>query len=122
MPYLSIISKDFFQSIDHHRFKQQYATASSQIQLWDHTRTEPISSMQWGSETISTVKFNQTETSVLASCGSDRSVVIYDIRTKVPVSKLVMKLKTNALAWNPMEAFNFTTASEDHNCYTFDMR
>lgn len=21
-----------------------------------------------------------------------------------------------------MEAFNFTTASEDHNCYTFDMR
>ena len=31
-------------------------------------------------------------------------------------------MKTNAIAWNPMEAFNFTTASEDHNCYTFDMR
>ncbi len=31
-------------------------------------------------------------------------------------------MKTNAIAWNPMEAFNFSTASEDHNCYTFDMR
>ena len=28
----------------------------------------------------------------------------------------------NALAWNPMEAFNFTVANEDHNLYSFDMR
>jgi WD repeat and SOF domain-containing protein 1 len=26
------------------------------------------------------------------------------------------------VCWNPMEAFNFTAANEDHNCYTFDMR
>jgi WD repeat and SOF domain-containing protein 1 len=31
-------------------------------------------------------------------------------------------MKTNSLAWNPMEAFNFTLANEDHNLYTFDMR
>ncbi len=31
-------------------------------------------------------------------------------------------MKSNAIAWNPMEAFNFTVANEDHNCYTFDMR
>jgi WD repeat and SOF domain-containing protein 1 len=33
-----------------------------------------------------------------------------------------MALKTNAICWNPMEALNFTLASEDHNTYTFDMR
>lgn len=33
-----------------------------------------------------------------------------------------VQMRTNALCWNPMEPFNFTTASEDHNCYTFDMR
>jgi WD repeat and SOF domain-containing protein 1 len=33
-----------------------------------------------------------------------------------------MKMRTNAIAWNPMEAFVFTAANEDHNCYTFDMR
>lgn len=31
-------------------------------------------------------------------------------------------MKTNGIAWNPMEAFNFTLANEDHNLYTFDMR
>lgn len=31
-------------------------------------------------------------------------------------------MNTNAIAWNPMEAFNFSIANEDHNCYTYDMR
>src|SRR3990167_430974 len=33
-----------------------------------------------------------------------------------------LKMRSNALSWNPMEAFNFTVANEDQNCYTFDMR
>ena len=78
--------------------------------------------MQWGAESISSVKFNQTETSILASCGTDRTVILYDIRTNMPTSKVIMNLQTNAIAWNPMEAFNFSIANEDHNCYTFDMR
>lgn len=36
--------------------------------------------------------------------------------------KIVMEMRSNALAWNPMEPFNFTVANEDHNLYTFDMR
>ncbi|KAJ3337616.1 rRNA-processing protein sof1 [Kappamyces sp. JEL0680] len=129
-PVNSFLSSQVFTGVDHHRSDHRFATSSSVIQLWDHSRyavrtdarSEPVSTMQWGSETITTVKFNQTETSVLASCGSDRTIVLYDIRTNSPVSKVIMKLKTNAISWNPMEAMNFTTASEDHNCYTFDMR
>jgi hypothetical protein len=30
--------------------------------------------------------------------------------------------RSNALCWNPMEAFNFTAANEDCCLYTFDMR
>lgn len=33
-----------------------------------------------------------------------------------------MAMKANALAWNPREPMNFVVASEDHNCYSFDMR
>jgi WD repeat and SOF domain-containing protein 1 len=33
-----------------------------------------------------------------------------------------MTMRGNAVAWNPMEAFNLSVASEDHNVYTFDMR
>eukprot|EP01125_Pyxidicula_operculata_P002860 TRINITY_DN126_c0_g1_i2.p1 TRINITY_DN126_c0_g1~~TRINITY_DN126_c0_g1_i2.p1 ORF type:complete len:208 (-),score=35.08 TRINITY_DN126_c0_g1_i2:73-696(-) len=31
-------------------------------------------------------------------------------------------MRTNCVAWNPMEAFNIALANEDHNVYTFDMR
>lgn len=61
----------------------------------------------WGADTINTVRFNKTETHVLASCGSDRNIVLYDIRTKSPLTKLVLDMRSNAIAWNPMEAFNF---------------
>lgn len=33
-----------------------------------------------------------------------------------------MKMKSNAIAWNPMEAFIFSAANEDSNIYTFDIR
>lgn len=33
-----------------------------------------------------------------------------------------MQTRGNSLAWNPMEPFHFTVASEDHNLYSFDMR
>lgn len=33
-----------------------------------------------------------------------------------------MQTKSNAVAWNPMEALNFCVASEDSNLYTYDMR
>ena len=33
-----------------------------------------------------------------------------------------LQTRSNALAWNPMEAFNFTVANEDCCLYTYDMR
>jgi hypothetical protein len=30
--------------------------------------------------------------------------------------------RSNSIAWNPMEAFNFTCANEDCSLYTYDMR
>lgn len=47
---------------------------------------------------------------------------MYDLRTSSPVHKMVLKFASNAIAWNPMEAFNFAVANEDHNAYIFDMR
>lgn len=33
-----------------------------------------------------------------------------------------MTLRSNAMAWNPMEAMVFVTASEDYSLYSWDMR
>jgi len=71
---------------------------------------------------LTAVSFNQTETSILASSGTDHSIVLYDLRTATPLSKATLTFTCNAIAWNPMEAFNFAAASEDHNIYIFDMR
>ncbi|KAL4585281.1 hypothetical protein LXL04_009897 [Taraxacum kok-saghyz] len=53
---------------------------------------------------------------------SDRSITIYDLRTSSPARKLIMRTKTNSIAWNPMEPMNFTAANENCNCYSFDAR
>ncbi|KAG4301648.1 hypothetical protein PCK1_002133 [Pneumocystis canis] len=111
-----------FSCVDHHYSDPIFATSSTKIDVWDENRDKPIFSMEWGADTIQTVKFNQTETNILASAGADRSLILYDIRTTKPLSKLITQLQTNSISFNPMEAFTFAAASDDHNCYIYDMR
>ncbi|CAG8443570.1 6187_t:CDS:2 [Acaulospora morrowiae] len=121
-PVNTFIGKFSFSAIDHHRSDSIFATSGSQVDVWDHNRSDPIKTFTWDADTINTVRFNQTETNILGGCGTDRTIILYDIRVGSPLAKLVMQMRTNSIAWNPMEAFNFTAANEDHNCYTFDMR
>lgn len=111
-----------FKSIDHHREQDLFITGGATVNLWDVNRNSPISDLSWGADNVSSVRFNQTETSIFATVGSDNSVILYDIRTNSPTQKVKTTLRSNAISWNPMEAFNFVTASEDHNCYLWDMR
>lgn len=60
------------------------------------------------------------EQNLLASCASDRSVILYDCRESGPLRKVVMELRSNALSWNPMEAFIFTVANEDYKYVLFN--
>jgi WD repeat and SOF domain-containing protein 1 len=50
----------------------------------------------------------------VATCASDRSIILYDTRDIGPIRKVIMTLRSNRLCWNPMEAFIFTCASEDY--------
>ncbi|KAF9571378.1 rRNA-processing protein sof1 [Lunasporangiospora selenospora] len=122
LPVATYTGKNAFSGISHHRSDRRFATSGNAIDIWDHDRAEPIQSLNWGVDTINTVKFNQTETSIIASTGSDRTIILYDLRTSQPITKLVLAMRTNSIAWNPMEAFNFVAANEDHNTYAFDMR
>ncbi|CUS22232.1 LAQU0S05e00672g1_1 [Lachancea quebecensis] len=111
-----------FLGIDHHRSKPYFVTGGAEINLWDSARSRPTANLSWGADNVSTVKFNQNETDIFASAGSDNSVVLYDLRTNSPTQKFTQRMRTNALCWNPMEAYNFVVASEDHNAYYYDMR
>lgn len=109
-------------SVDCHWSDNVFTTAGSTVEVWDENRSEPIQQLNWGVDSVVKVRFNPVEKDILASCGADRSVALYDLRLQTPVRKLILNMRSNSIAWNPMEAFNFTVANEDHNSYTFDMR
>lgn len=125
-PLATYLGQSPFTGVSHHRSLPAFAASSSQISIYDLSRpsSTPSQTLHWPTsvDTITSVAFNQTETSVLASTAMDRSVIMYDLRTSSPLSKLVLRLASNAVSWNPMEAFNFAVANEDHNVYIFDMR
>ncbi|KAH9947771.1 WD40 repeat-like protein [Amylocystis lapponica] len=116
--------KSAFNSIDHHRSDPLFATASNLVQIWDETKSTAISNLTFptSTETISGVRFNLSEPSVLASIGSDRTFTLYDIRTGKAERRVIMQMRSNALAWSPTFPTTILLASEDHNLYTFDIR
>ncbi|KAK7205979.1 WD40-repeat-containing domain protein [Myxozyma melibiosi] len=121
-PIKTFLGSSGFTGIDHHRSSPTFATSSAKVEIWDLGRSKPIADLSWGADNVSTVKFNQSEQSILASAGSDRSIIIHDTRSSSPVQKLVTAMRTNAISWNPMEAFVFAAANEDYNTYLYDMR
>lgn len=121
-PVATFMGENAFSGISHHRKENQFATSGVRVDIWDSTRSQPLHSFAWGADSIYTVKYSPVEVDLLASSSSDCNIVLYDVRNRTPLKKVVMNMSTNAICWNPMEAFNFTIANEDHNCYTYDMR
>lgn len=111
-----------YRCLSHHWMKPHFIAGGSIVELWDHHRSQPIGKFSWGTDSITSVKFNPVEMELFGSTGSDRSIVLYDVRASSPVRKLIMQTRSNALSWNPMEAMNFVVANEDCNLYTYDLR
>ncbi|KAL9602681.1 MAG: hypothetical protein Q9219_001671 [cf. Caloplaca sp. 3 TL-2023] len=129
-PLATYLGSTAYTDLSHHRSEATFAASSSMISIYDLNRSSssssstPLQTLHWptSTDTITTLTFNQSETSILASAATDRSITLYDLRTSSPLAKQTLTLAANRLAWNPMEAFNFAAASEDHNIYLFDMR
>ncbi|KAA1096117.1 rRNA-processing protein sof1 [Puccinia graminis f. sp. tritici] len=132
--------KHGFNSIDHHRHQPLFVTASDRIQLWDVTKSSPLSDVSWNSsraegstskssdnysgEQIACVTFSPSETSVLASSGSssNRAITLYDLRSNKSLGQLIMKMRVNCLKFNPQQPSTLLAGGEDHQLYTFDIR
>ncbi|KAH9619889.1 hypothetical protein KSS87_006515 [Heliosperma pusillum] len=121
-PFAVYTGQNAYKAVDHQWNGNLFATAGAQLDIWDHNRSQPVNSFQWGVDTVMSVRFNPGEPNLLASSGSDRSIAIYDLRLSTPARKIIMQTKTNSVCWNPMEPLNFTSANEDNNCYSFDSR
>ncbi|WFC96678.1 Protein sof1 [Malassezia brasiliensis] len=117
--------KAAFNSLSTHAHLPRFASASNAVQVWDLNRgggSDALTTMAMGPDPVHVVRFNQSETDVLASAGADRGITLYDLRSGKPLTKVVLSMRANDLAWSPLEPTTFAVASEDHNMYTFDMR
>lgn len=121
-PINTIISKTIITGISHHRSQPLFATCGEVCHLWEETRNEPIRTFKWGVDSLYDIKYNPVQTNLFAACASDRSIILYDARETGPLRRVLMRLKSNKLSWNPMEAVTFTCANEDYNLYTYDIR
>ena len=126
-PTATWLGSNAFTALTLHRHNPAFAVASSSaIQLYDLSRpaSMPTETLAWPTsvDTITALSFNQSETSLLASCATDRSLVLYDLRTSSPLHRSLLAMSGNSISWNPIEPFNLALASEDHNIYLFDAR
>lgn len=116
------LSAHTVMDVDAHWDGELFATAGTELQIWDVGRAKPTNSYVWGSGSFTKARFNAVERSVVLALSSDRGITLHDLRAGSALRKVTMQTRANACAWNPMEAFNFVLASEDHNLYSFDMR
>ncbi|KAL9270870.1 DDB1- and CUL4-associated factor 13-like protein [Drosera capensis] len=121
-PMAIYTGNDAFRAVDHQWGGNIFATAGARVDIWDHSRSQPVNTFEWGTSTVVSVRFNPGEPNILASSGSDRNIMLYDLRMSSPARKIIMMTRTNSIAWNPMEPMNFTAANEDCNCYSYDAR
>jgi WD repeat and SOF domain-containing protein 1 len=122
-PKACYASKHQLLNVDHSYSDDIFATSGGVVQVWSYERSAPIQSFDtWDIDTVAKLRFNPSETNVLASVCNDRSLIFYDLRGKSALKKVYMKNKSAALCWNPQEPMNIVIGNENSNCYTFDMR
>ena len=123
--YRTITSYDangFLESIDHSYNEKIFATSGETISIWNYERNTPLHKFKSCPDGYLRVKFNYVENNIILGTGYDRSITLFDLRTKNPLKQVVLRNKSACACWNPQEPFNFTVGNEDSNCYTFDMR
>eukprot|EP01147_Barroeca_monosierra_P001724 gene1723-4844_t len=118
----TLLGNTFFKDVSFHKSRELFVTGGPEVELWSPHRADSIQRLTWGHDTTNCTVFNMVEKNIFASTADDRSITLFDIRAGKPLKKVRMDMRSNRLCWNPQEAFNFTVANEDHNCYTFDMR
>jgi DDB1- and CUL4-associated factor 13 len=105
-----------YTALSFHRSGNSFAASSGAgcINVWDLEHSTAPQKIQWPNfvDTITDVCFNQVETSVIAATAADRSILLFDLRTNMPVIKTVLKFASNRVVFNPMEAMNLAVASE----------
>ena len=53
-----LVGQHAFLGIDYHYQRECFATCGHAVDLWDAERSEPVQTFTWGSESVTSVRFN----------------------------------------------------------------
>jgi len=118
----SYLSDGALKAVDHSWSDDNFVTAGVHVDLWSPFRNSPIQRFEFGATDYVDSVFNPSEVNLILACGSDRSIIIADTRTRGVARSITLKMKTNAVDWNPQIPYHFITANDDTGLYLFDMR
>lgn len=113
-PLNSIVAKTAIIGVDHHKSKPMLATCGETVELWHESRPSSLKTYKPAIDNIYKIRFNPVEYEIFACAGSDRSIILFDTRQDQHLRKIILAMRSNNLAWNPIQAFHFTVANEDH--------
>ncbi|XP_028073919.1 probable DNA helicase MCM9 [Camellia sinensis] len=54
-------------AVDHQYEGNIFAIAGAQVDIWDHNRSQPVNSFEWGKDTVISVRFNSGKPNILAT-------------------------------------------------------
>eukprot|EP00967_Tisochrysis_lutea_P020031 scaffold22784_cov34-Tisochrysis_lutea.AAC.7 len=93
-----------------------FATSGATVQLWDTSRSEALQSFEWGADTVTSVRFNPAQHSLLCCLSADRGVTMYDVNSGSALQKMTMQTRANAACWNPMVCGSRAFGAQRPNC------
>ena len=91
-PLATFLGRHAFTDVDHHRKEHTFATGGPTLLIWDTARSDPVQSFEWGADSVTRVRFNPAEHSLIGALSNDRSVTLYDLRTGSATQKAVMQV------------------------------
>lgn len=108
-----------------------FATGSDDksVRIWStETKNKMLVSLLDGhSNWIKCVRWAKTNSALLASCGDDGKICIWDTRTKVmqPPCEIIAtkrRMQFNCLDWHPVFEHHIATGAQDSSCVVWDLR
>jgi DDB1- and CUL4-associated factor 13 len=57
-PVVDLVGQSAFLGVDYHHQDDRFATCGDAVQIWDTQHSVPIQTLEWGSESVYSVRFN----------------------------------------------------------------
>jgi DDB1- and CUL4-associated factor 13 len=124
-PRVTFKTTEVVHALTHHRKEPYFMSAGGQgILEWNHSRSEPLTVFRFSpNDSYSALSLNPSQGDLYVAAGtSDRSIVLGDRRSTLPINRNILATKSNCLAWNPLTPTTFAAGNDDGRVYSFDMR